>query len=272
MSKKAAKLDKWMTQTPAESAGGAAYNGFTDDTMAELALLVNDSPVDDIVDLSSQGNDAGRIQELEAENAQLAHRLQQFKSAMEEGQYLYLEGCRLSRTGLDIPEGLDSKQWEYVGRTLRGIDIALQWMIGDWFVFGSEHYGHKYEGFAEDIGFAIRTLQQYKYVAENVDFSVRTEKLSFTHHQLVASLRDNNGIPNKVEQRLWLNRAEENHWSVKQMRAEMSGKIDAKPVRYFKAVHSLKSRFRAWMPEMPSQDKKKLAQELRQIADELEKD
>lgn len=220
------------------------------------------------------GNDEQeqRIQELESEKLTLQNEVSQFNDMMQKGQFIYFQGCELSRTGMQIPDNLKPEQWAEVGGLLRDIDVALQWMIGDWFVYGNANFNLDYETFAEEIGFSIRTLQQYKYVAENVDSSVRTEKLSFTHHQLVASLRNKNDVPDVEQQRRWINQAVENRWTVKQMRDAMAGKTSASPVRYFKAVDSLRRRFKSWIPAMPSQDKKAMAEQLRRLADELEKE
>ncbi|MGB1286778.1 MAG: hypothetical protein ACPG7F_09620 [Aggregatilineales bacterium] len=219
------------------------------------------------------GNDeqAQRIQALESEKLTLQNEVSQFNDMMQDGKYIYFQGCELSRTGIQIPDNLEPEEWATVGSLLRDIDIALQWMIGDWFVYGSANFNLDYETFAEEIGFSIRTLQQYKYVAENVDSSVRTEKLSFTHHQLVASLRNQNNVPDVEQQSYWINQAVSNGWTVKQMRDAMTGKTPAAPGRYFKAVDSLRRRFKSWIPAMPSQDRKVMADQLRKLADELEK-
>lgn len=128
-------------------------------------------------------------------------------------------GIRVTRLGLHGAIN-NERQWEVVGRTLRGVESGLQWAIGDWLNIAEDHaheWGTRYQLAAEMIGFDPATLRQYAYVARQVNLSVRTDKLTFTHHQLVAALEPD-------QQAAWLDMAEGEGWSVARMRAEMSPK------------------------------------------------
>ena len=132
---------------------------------------------------------------------------------------------RLTGVGLD-PSTLakERENWAQLGQLLFRFDRSMQWLIGDWLLQGERNNWGKHEVIAEELGYEVKTLYDYRYVARNVDFSVRTEKLSFGHHKLVAHLA-------KAEQKLWLDRAVTGDfdavaavslpWSINRLRKEM---------------------------------------------------
>jgi len=123
----------------------------------------------------------------------------------------------LSATGLTIDGDIDHEQWLAFFEALRSIQQALQWIIGDWLVYGIDRkWGETYEKVSEFTGLKVNTLQDYAYVAKSVQTSIRIEELSFAHHQVVASMQAN-------EQRRWLNHALENKLSVAKLRAVVNG-------------------------------------------------
>lgn len=137
----------------------------------------------------------------------------------EDGSLQYA-GFKLSPVGIeDYGDDL-----EKFGTLLAHLDTAVQWWIGDFLVHAERAYGQTYEEIAEHFGFEVKTVYQYKWIAEKVELSVRTEKLSFTHHQLVAKFSND---PSK--QRHWLARAEEEGWSVKKLREAIKAAEDGEP-------------------------------------------
>lgn len=119
--------------------------------------------------------------------------------------------------GLKSDGEITREDWEDAGQLLQRLDASLQWLIGDWIVLGEHlNYGDR-DTFAESIGFETKTIYDYAYVARNVEISVRTEILSFTHHKLVAAMT-------KKEQKKWLQKAEAEGWSVANLRDAVSGK------------------------------------------------
>ncbi len=133
---------------------------------------------------------------------------------------------RLTGIGLD-PRALSSQRadWERLGRLLFRFDRSMQWLIGDWLLQGEDNKWGEHEAIAAELGLQVKTLYDYRYVARHVDFSVRTEKLSFGHHKLVAQLEP-------TLQRRWLNRAAAGDydatagasraWSISRLRKEMT--------------------------------------------------
>ncbi len=102
-------------------------------------------------------------------------------------------------------------EWLLAGTFINNADKSVHFWIGDWLNYGEERWGQMYEQAIERTGFDYGTLADDKYVASRVNFSVRTEKLSFTHHRLVAP-------HTPQEQKILLAKAEEMGLSVKQFR------------------------------------------------------
>ena len=121
---------------------------------------------------------------------------------------------RLSAIGLGIDDTVSQEEWSELGQVLRRLDVALQWLIGDWMVYGERVWGYTYEQVALSFGYEVSTLYNYTSVARKVSFSRRRENLSFGHHQAVASRTPD-------EQAHWLALAEEEGWSVARLRASL---------------------------------------------------
>lgn len=138
---------------------------------------------------------------------------------------------RLTGVGLD-PARLagDRDKWQRLGQMLFRLDHSMQWLIGDWLLQGEANNWGRHDRIAEALGYEVKTLYDYRYVARNVPFSVRTENLSFGHHKLVAHL-------DPAEQRHWLDAAEAGdadaaagqarHWSIARLRRAIAALPDA---------------------------------------------
>ena len=120
----------------------------------------------------------------------------------------------MTPTGLVAGGQATFDEWQRVGDVLKRLDASIQWLIGDWFAYGEQVWGQTYDQVSEATGYEIKTLYDYAYVAKNVDFSVRTEKLTFGHHKLVARLEPE-------EQRRWLEYAAIHQLSISQLRQAM---------------------------------------------------
>lgn len=133
---------------------------------------------------------------------------------------------RLTELGIDPERQPQSKEnWELLGKLLFRLDHSIQWLIGDWLLQGETQRWGKHEEIAAALNYEVKTLYDYRYVARKVHFSVRTDKLSFGHHKLVAHLE-------RAEQARWLRRAAHGDidgetgasraWSISRLRREMS--------------------------------------------------
>jgi hypothetical protein len=107
----------------------------------------------------------------------------------------------ISPVGLQITSELSFQEWSelaiHIGRAARSVGF----IIGDWLVYGQGLFGA--DGFPEKrvdsasyqlaldaTGLDLSTLQNYAYVSRNVPYSLRTERLSWEHHRLMAKLPD----------------------------------------------------------------------------------
>lgn len=118
----------------------------------------------------------------------------------------------VSETGLQLPPGLTFEQWQQVGFTLRRINRAWRWWVGDWLNYGERAYGEMYSQAMDETGLAYNQLAQIAHVARKIEPEMRHEALSWSHHAAVARL-------DKVEANALLDRAEEHGWQRKDLRA-----------------------------------------------------
>ncbi len=120
--------------------------------------------------------------------------------------------CALSATGAKISKGVDFDQWKEIGKSMAKASRSLQWWIGDWLNYGVREYGDKRAlaiEHAEMFGLDSETVRAAMWVAGKV--VLRSTSLPWRHHREVASL-------SPKEQKQWLKKAEENKWSVSDLR------------------------------------------------------
>ncbi|MFF8919306.1 LmbU family transcriptional regulator [Streptomyces sp. NPDC015032] len=106
---------------------------------------------------------------------------------------------------------LTFEDWERAGRQLSGIVNSSCWWLGDWLVYGKDHFTDRYKQGIRAAGLQYQTLRNYAWVSRQFEMSRRRARLSFQHHAEVASLP----VP---EQEWWLDRAEQMRWTTKQLR------------------------------------------------------
>jgi hypothetical protein len=94
------------------------------------------------------------------------------------------------------------------------ISRGSPWWIGDWLLYGSARWGEMYTAAARITGYDPKSLRNMRYVASRFDLSLRKDKLTWSHHALLASLE-------RDEQRGWLERAIRDRLSVEDLRIEL---------------------------------------------------
>lgn len=109
---------------------------------------------------------------------------------------------------------LDHIDWLATGRRLGTIGRCSQWWIGDWVRYGTARWGEKYAEAARVTGYDVASLRNMAWVASRFDLSLRNDKLSWSHHVLLAPF-------GPEEQRKWLLRASEERLSVADLRLEL---------------------------------------------------
>ncbi|KPH99324.1 hypothetical protein OV450_5262 [Actinobacteria bacterium OV450] len=116
-----------------------------------------------------------------------------------------------TNVGLRIPSGLTFDDWERAGRQLSGIVNSSSWWLGDWLVYGKDHYTDRYQRGLRAAGLQYQTLRNYAWVSRRFELRRRRAALTFQHHAELASL-------SVEEQEMWLDRVEEMEWTTKQLR------------------------------------------------------
>jgi hypothetical protein len=101
-----------------------------------------------------------------------------------------IPGCEFTPTSLTLPKDLSFDQWERIGRQLQLADMAIQWWIGDWLVYGQHKWREKYAQAVQRTGKAEQTLMNYAFVAKAISPSRRREQVDFSTHAEVASLEE----------------------------------------------------------------------------------
>jgi hypothetical protein len=113
------------------------------------------------------------------------------------------------------PNGdLGHPEWLEAGRRLGAIGRCSQWWIGDWLRYGTARWGEKYAEAARVTGYDASSLRNMAWVASRFDQSLRSDKLTWSHHVLLAPLEPQ-------EQRRWLERAVGERLSVVDLRLEL---------------------------------------------------
>lgn len=128
---------------------------------------------------------------------------------------------------LDLPKGQSFEEWLIVGQQLASANKVLNWWIGDWWAAGSHRYGERAKMAAQGMfGREFSTLASMASVCRSFTTCRRRQHLSFSHHAEVAGLR-----PEQADK--LLDRAEREHWSRSDIRAEAILLRDNRTPRWF---------------------------------------
>jgi hypothetical protein len=107
----------------------------------------------------------------------------------------------VSRIGLQISDNLSVEEWQELATSIGEAASSIAFIVGDWLVYGQSLFGTdgdpdrkvdhpSYQLALKATGLDLSTLQNYAYVSRNVPYSLRTERLSWEHHRLMAKLPD----------------------------------------------------------------------------------
>jgi hypothetical protein len=122
----------------------------------------------------------------------------------------------ISKVAWEAQSSLGRAEWLATGRRLGMIGRCSQWWIGDWIRYGNAKWGEKYVEAARVTGYDVASLRNMAWVASRFDVSLRSDKLSWSHHVLLAPLQPD-------EQRYWLERASDERFSVADLRQALRG-------------------------------------------------
>jgi hypothetical protein len=120
----------------------------------------------------------------------------------------------LSSVAWKARQDLDVRSWEAEGRRISAISKGTPWWIGDWLLYRASTWGERYSDARRITGMDPKTLRNIRWVAASIGPSRRRERLSFSHHELVAGFEID-------EQERWLTRAEADRLTVDDLRVEL---------------------------------------------------
>lgn len=88
------------------------------------------------------------------------------------------------------------QEWEEQGTNLANGHRQINWMIGDWLVYGIEQFGAEAQTLACDkFGRTPSELKKALDVAKRFPLEQRRPELSFTHYQHLATLPEGQATP-----------------------------------------------------------------------------
>jgi hypothetical protein len=128
------------------------------------------------------------------------------------------------RTSLTLPDAMPLDSWVSVGQEIAVISDASTWWLADWLIYGRETYPERYRHAIDRTGLSYQTLRNYAWIARAFPASRRRDKLSMQHHAEVITLVDD-------EQDEWLDRAEDQGWSVTELRRRLKSDRSGSPDR-----------------------------------------
>ena len=121
---------------------------------------------------------------------------------------------RLTPMGLEFVCEPTWDEWYDVITSLRGVETAVRWWIGDALSYGERRWGERYAqavDAAEVLPLSVDSVRNCQWVAEQCEFGRRRPKLSWSHHREVAAL-------DPTEQDALLDAAERDSWSRNELR------------------------------------------------------
>lgn len=120
---------------------------------------------------------------------------------------------QVTPVGVIFPSDMDVEDWMDIGMRLQHTRESMKFYLGDWILFGEASFGEMYAQAIDATGFDYDYLKNIVYVCRNVPLSLRSDQLSFYHHQIVAP------APKDMQEK-FLKKAVEDGLTAKELRAE----------------------------------------------------
>jgi hypothetical protein len=106
---------------------------------------------------------------------------------------------------------LEYGDWEQLYGAFAQIQASINWIIGDYLVYGEAHYGEEAAQAVSPLQWEPQRVANCKWVSKAIPMASRIIGLSWTHHSLVASLPERS-------RDYWLQRASSEKMSTEQLR------------------------------------------------------
>jgi hypothetical protein len=161
-------------------------------------------------DRTYYGNQGGRVTDAPGGSRKLAK--VQSGNTIEYGQF------RLTQVGMQINGEITLDEWRAAGAFLYQMRSWLNFWIGDWINAAANLLGESiYREASQITGMTEETLMNIASVCGKVDFSLRNERLTWSHHVVVSPL-------SPERQQEYLQIAAEKELSVARLRRLIEGK------------------------------------------------
>jgi hypothetical protein len=136
---------------------------------------------------------------------------------------------RLNDLGLVFEADLDFDAWSEIGQKIGQVARTYLFWVGDWINYGQDRWnaGRRFEKMPEDqrqkyqdamklTGLEMDTLQIAAHVARRIPLDQRRKDLTFSHHRLVARIKDEDS---RTE---WLQKTQRHNLSTRRLRASLN--------------------------------------------------
>lgn len=144
------------------------------------------------------------------------------------------EHFAITQTGLEVIGEPDFDQCEELWENLLTTEKTIQFAIGDAMLYFRKRWGDRADQIISDrTGYSFESLRNFEWVAEKVVPDVRRlDKLTFTHHQMVARCAPG-------EQKEWLKKAadtDDKPWTTAKLGTQLRVSGGAAAVSYWLMV------------------------------------
>lgn len=126
------------------------------------------------------------------------------------------EEFAVTEVGIVFRKPCDFEIWQMLGEKLLFYQKSIQWLVGDWLIYGEQNMGEKYSQCLDSMKIDYTTMMNYRRIAMAFPIGSRWPSLSWTHHREVAELPPE-------QQQFWLKAAHDNNWSVRDLIHHMAG-------------------------------------------------
>lgn len=172
-------------------------------------------------------------------------------------------------------EQITEDEWRNFFTAIKGIEVAYQFIVGDWAAFGGDALSKTYEEIAALTGYEAGTIEVWASVCRKVDKLIRINSLGIAHHQVVAPLPYD-------EQRYWLEFAAAYDISYRELQRRIAEGDHSAPapkvrqaltadVRFQRAADPFEARIVKIAARVDENKRREWAQRLRDIADRVER-
>ncbi len=205
---------------PSAAAPSAGHDG-TEDAPPQGAEVLHSYPLGAVTSAGKEENDGTTSAEVGAgEDAGIPDESAKASSSLSgggraSGQFRHgedEEGNRLARTDF----ALTHEQRVAIAQQIKDTEWNRQWIAGDTANAWRAEMGEEAEQYISDFGYVQESIANIMRVCEAIPKNMRRSGLRFSHHVVMLGL-------NREDMEMWLDKCEEEQWSVAEFRRQVKG-------------------------------------------------